>query len=90
MRKSLITVLLLGLPALAQVTGGNESVQDAIRFERQKDAAAARQARIEARNTRNSSADRTADDSTTVNKTSRAKKGSAARSTKNTSEPKQQ
>ena len=92
MRKSLVTMLLLGLPALAQVTGGNESVQDAIRFERQKDAAAARQARVEARRSTNSSADRSSDENTTVNKTARANranKGSAARSTKSTPEPKQ-
>jgi hypothetical protein len=87
-RKSLVTVLLLGLPALAQVTGGRETVQDAIRFERQKDAAAARQARIEAHSGR-SSAERSADESSAANKPSRAKKGSAARSnTKNSSEPK--
>ena len=87
MRISLSLLLLLGLPALAQVTGGHETVQDAIRFERQKDAAAARQARIEGRRETNSSADR-ADTSGAVHKTSRARKGSSARS-KTTSKPQQ-
>jgi hypothetical protein len=78
--------LLLGLPALAQVTGGDESVQDAIRFERQKDAAAARQARIENRRGSNSSADR--QDNTGAAKTRTGmKKGSAART--NTTKPQQ-
>jgi hypothetical protein len=84
--------LLLGLPALAQVTGGNETVQDAIRFERQKDAADARQARIEARRAANSDADRE-DTTATAAKSAKAKKspaakGSAARS-KNTSQSQQ-
>jgi hypothetical protein len=81
-RKSLSLVLLLGLPALAQVTGGHETVQDAIRFEKQKDAASARQARIEARRGANSSADREDESGqvTKSSKTSKAKKGSAARS----------
>ena len=80
MRK-LSVILLIGLPALAQITGGHETVQDAIRFERQKDAADARQARIEAGRAANSTADRE-DDSATVNttKTSKAKKSSAAKS----------
>jgi hypothetical protein len=83
-RKSLVLTLLLGLPALAQVTSGNETVQDAIRFERQKDAADARQARIEARRSSNSNADRE-DASGTVTRSAKTKKspaakGSAARS----------
>ena len=84
MRKSLSLVLFLGLPALAQVTGGHETEQDAIRFERQKDAAAARQARIENRRAANSNADREADDANKANKTNKTrnkgKTGSAARS----------
>jgi hypothetical protein len=91
-RKSLILTLLLGLPALAQVTSGNETVQDAIRFERQKDAADARQERIEARRAANSNADRedTAGAVTRSAKTKKspAAKGSAARN-KTTSQPQQ-
>jgi hypothetical protein len=78
----------LGLPAFAQVTGGHETVQDAIRFERQKDAAAARQARMEAGREANSSADRTDTSGTNAHKSSKARKGSAARS-KTTSKPQQ-
>ena len=77
MRK-LSVILLIGLPALAQITGGHETVQDAIRFQRQKDAADARQARIEARRSDNSTADRE-DGSGTVN-TTRTKKSSASKS----------
>jgi hypothetical protein len=80
-RKSLSLVLFLGLPALGQVTGGHETEQDAIRFERQKDAAAARQARIESRRAANSNADREADDANKVSKARKTRKtGSAARS----------
>src|SRR5690349_254962 len=87
-RISLSLLLLLGLPALAQVTGGHETVQDAVRFERQKDAAAARQARIEGRRGANSSADRT-DTTGAVHKSSRTRKGSAARSKTTTPKPQQ-
>jgi hypothetical protein len=74
----------MGLPALAQVTGGHDTVQDAIRFERQKDAADARQARIEARRAGNSSADREDNSGgtatrTTKSKTTTKKSNSAAR-----------
>jgi hypothetical protein len=87
-RKSLSLILLLGLPALAQITGGHETEQDAIRFERQKDAADARQARIEARRAGNSSADRESEETARVTKSSGAK-SSAARSTrtKSTAQP---
>jgi len=85
-RKSLSLVLFLGLPALAQVTGGQETEQDAIRFERQKDAAAARQARIESGRAANSDADREMDSGNKASKTSKArnkgKTGSAERSSK--------
>jgi hypothetical protein len=61
MRKLLTFAMLLpGIPCVAQVTGGRETVQDAIRFERQKDASAARQARIERRQAQGSTADRSA------------------------------
>jgi hypothetical protein len=83
-RKSLGLILFVGLPALAQVQGGHETVQDAIRFEKQKDAAAARQARIENRRAANSTADREAADTNQVNTTNKARKaksGSASRST---------
>jgi hypothetical protein len=82
-RKSLSLVLFLGLPVLGQVQSGNETVQDAIRFERQKDAAAARQARIESRRAANSTADREEGDTKKVAKSEKAHKGktgSAARS----------
>jgi hypothetical protein len=82
-RKSFGLVILLALPALAQVTGGQESVQDAVRFERQKDAASARQARIEARRSGNSSADRESDENAPVRKNakpSKSKTGSDTRS----------
>ena len=76
---------------MAQVTGGTETVQDAIRFERQKDAADARQARIEARRAANSNADREATNASahksSKTKRSSAAKGSAARG--NTSQPQQ-
>src|SRR5205814_4149557 len=81
-RKSLSLILLLGLPAVAQVTGGHETVQDAIRFERQKDAADARQARIEARGGSGPSADRQ-DNRDTVRQTSQARKHSASRNSRN-------
>jgi len=86
MRKSLSLVLFLGLagasvPSRAQITGGHETVADAIRFERQKQAAADRQARIEAGNNQNTNADRsvTGSDQTRGAKTRRNPKGSAAR-----------
>jgi hypothetical protein len=89
-RKSLSLVLFFGLPVLAQVQGGHETVQDAVRFERQKDAAAARQARIESRRAANSTADREADDMNKGTKSAKAHKGktgSAARSD-NSEQPK--
>ena len=62
MRKSLLFAFSLTLaPCFAQMTGGHETVQDAIRFERQKDAAAARQARMESRQSRGASAERSAE-----------------------------
>ena len=88
MRKSLSLVLFLGLagatlvqPSRAQITSGNENVQDAIRFERQKQAAADRQARLDARRSESSSADRSATETKANPKARRARKGSAARST---------
>jgi hypothetical protein len=84
MRKSLSLMLFIGLGSvMAQVEGGHDTVQDAIRFERQKDAADARQARIEASR---SNADRASGESTTVKKgkttqTGRKKTGSTSRST---------
>ena len=91
MRKTLSLMLFVGLGSvMAQVQGGHETVQDAIRFERQKDAAAARQVRIEAAR---SSADRTAGTNSPA-KNNRAthpngkKAGSASRTDK-PSEPKQ-
>jgi len=78
-RKSLTMILFVGLPALAQITGGHETVQDAVRFERQKDAAAARQARIEARREAKSSADRM-NNSSSTGKSSKTRKGSDSRS----------
>jgi hypothetical protein len=80
--------LFIGLPALAQITGGHETVQDAIRFERQKDAADARQARIEAGREANSSADRSTSNNT-ARKSSKTRKGSASR-TKTTNQQQQQ
>ena len=91
MRKTLSLMLFVGLGSvMAQVQGGHETVQDAIRFERQKDAAAARQARIEAAQ---SSADRTAGTNSTA-KSNRAthptrKKTGSAPGTDKPSEPKQ-
>ena len=91
MRKTLSLMLFVGLGSvMAQVQGGHETVQDAIRFERQKDAAAARQARIEASK---SSADRTAGinspaKSDRATHPTRKKAGSASRTDK-PSEPKQ-
>ena len=56
MRKAITFGFVLAVAqCVAQVTGGRETVQDAIRFERQKDAAAARQARIEGRQEANRS-----------------------------------
>lgn len=99
MRKSLSLVVLLGLagglavlPSKAQVTGGHETEQDAIRFEREKDAAAARQARIESRDRENSSADRSTTDTnkTDSGKQRKSRSGSADRSTpKSTDQQKQ-
>jgi hypothetical protein len=86
-RKSLSLILLLGLPAFAQITGGTETVQDAIRFQREKDAADARQARIEARRAAGSSADREEESGQVVKKIQKTKKGSATRSTTTTSKP---
>lgn len=88
MRKSLSLVIFLGWASglsIAQVQGGHESVQDAIRFERQKDAAAARQARIESRSAASAGADR----STAASKPAKnkSKTGSAERST--STQPKQ-
>jgi hypothetical protein len=82
-RKSLALVLFFGMPALAQVQGGHETVQDAIRFERQKDAAAARQARIENKRAGNSTANRATDEENKGSRDSKARKrnsGSAERS----------
>ena len=87
MRNSLTLVLLFGLagaPAAftshAQITGGNETVQDAIRFERAKDAADARQARIETQRERNSTADREVSaEKPKSSKTRRSRPGSANR-----------
>ena len=79
MRKSLIFVFCLAVaPCFGQITGGHETVQDAIRFERQKDAAAARQARIEGRQNQRSNAERSAERPKT-SKPSKAKSGSATR-----------
>ncbi len=98
MRNSLTLVLFVGLagaPAVltshAQITGGNETVQDAIRFEREKDAADARQERIEAQRERNSSADREVP--AEKSKSAKARKnrsGSAARSAPKDAGQKQQ
>ena len=80
MRKILTFALIFGVgPAFSQITGGHETVQDAIRFERQKEAAAARQARIESRQAGNSNADRSAERPRTT-KRQKAKTGSATRS----------
>ena len=80
MRKSLTFALFFAtVPAFAQITGGHETVQDAIRFERQKDAAAARQARIEARQSGASSAERSTERQRTVKKQQKSKTGSASR-----------
>ena len=90
MRKSLTLVIFLGWASgfsIAQVQGGHESVQDAIRFERQKDAAAARQARIESRSTASASADRSTTSTSKGAKTRKSKTGSAERST--STQPKQ-
>ena len=78
MRKIIPMLFLCGLPAMTQVTGGHETVQDAIRFERQKEAAAARQARIETTRDAKSTADRQ-DYSGKAARTSKTKKGSAER-----------
>jgi hypothetical protein len=71
---------------MAQVQGGHDTVQDAIRFERQKDAADARQARIEAAksNADRSSADRSSENArknSSNTRTTKKKAGSASRST---------
>jgi hypothetical protein len=76
---SLILFFCLAVPSVAQTQGGHETVQDAIRFERQKDAAAARQARIESRR---SSADRSAEKGNKAARSGKMRKsrsGSAAR-----------
>ena len=82
MRKSLCLMLFVGLGSvMAQVQGGHETVQDAVRFERQKDAADARQARIEAPR---SNADRSSEDTRKSGKNTRPTRkttGSASRST---------
>ena len=82
MRKSLCLMLFAGLGSvMAQVQGGHDTVQDAIRFERQKDAADARQAKIEAAK---SSADRSSEDTrenARNTRTTKKKTGSASRST---------
>jgi hypothetical protein len=76
-RKSLTLVLFFGMPAFAQVQGGHESVQDAVRFERQKDAAAARQARIESRRAGNSTANRATDEENKGSRSSKSRKGNS-------------
>jgi hypothetical protein len=88
-RKSLTLALFLALPALAQVQGGTETEQDAIRFERQKDAAAARQARIESRREANSSADRQMEDTNRPARSTKARKGktSSAAHSNNSAQP---
>jgi hypothetical protein len=79
MRKSTIFALLFAvMPCMAQVTGGHETVQDAIRFERHKDAAAARQARIERQQGGNATAERSAERPRSAKKP-KAKSGSATR-----------
>ena len=79
MRKSITLVMFVAaIPCLAQVTGGRETVQDAIRFERQKEAAAARQARIESRQSGSSNADRSAERPRPAKKP-KAKTGTATR-----------
>ena len=88
MRRILSFVSFFGLvaavtvqPSLGQITSGNENEQDAIRFERQKQAAAERQARLESRRSESSSADRDAAESRKVRpKTRNQRKGSAERS----------
>ena len=89
MRKTLSLVIFMGMvgavsvrPARAQISSGHETVQDAVRFERQKQAAADRQARLEARQGGNSNADR-AEAEATKSKTpaKHRSKGSAARTT---------
>lgn len=82
MRKSLGIVLSLTFAgiSMAQVQAGRDTVQDAIRFERQKDAADARQARIESQR---STANRSSEESSKPGKKAKARKsrsGSAARS----------
>ena len=84
MRKSLTLVIFLGWASgfsIAQVQGGHESVQDAIRFERQKDAAAARQARIESRSTASASADRSTTSTSKGAKTTRFQAAHVERAT---------
>jgi len=79
MRESTIFALILAvMPCVAQVTGGHETVQDAIRFERQKDAAAARQARIEGQQAGNATAERSAERPRPA-KNTKGKSGSATR-----------
>ena len=69
----------ISVSCFAQVTRGRETVQDAIRFEKQKEAAAARQARIERAQQRKSSAERSTPRNTTSN-TNRQKSGTTDRS----------
>src|SRR5215467_2484039 len=85
MRRSVYLGVLFGLVSSlcssAQITGGHETEQDAIRFERQKQAAADRQERIEKRGGENSTAERAV---TGTNKTNRMRprkkqSGAAAR-----------
>jgi hypothetical protein len=97
MRKSLNLLFLCGLaavlPAGAQITQGTDTVQDAIRFERQKDAADARQARIEAQRNQRSNADREVSSSAQTksgNQAGRSRTGSAARSAPKSGDQQQQ
>ena len=79
MRKSMIFAAVLAMaPCFGQITGGRETVRDAIRFERQKDAAAARQARMERRQSQSSGAERSTERPRTT-KSRKAKSGSATR-----------
>ena len=78
MRKPMIFAVVLAMaPCFGQITGGHENVQDAIRFERQKDAAAARQARMERRQSQSSTAERSTERPRA--KSRKAKSGSATR-----------
>ena len=88
MRRTLSFVSFCGLmaavavqPSLGQITGGHETEQDAIRFEKQKQAAADRQARLESRRSESSTADRAATEPNKTRPKARSnRKGSAARS----------